>query len=334
MAFSSSYNYTESYTAASLIARALKRIGIMDASESVNATEESDALEVLNLIVKEWVTNGVNIWSRSDLFLFLTDYDTNVYRYGTGLRTNLTLAHRTTQLSVAASATDGTIDVDSIANIADTNHILIALDNNKLHETTVNGAPAGSTITLTDAMPSAAAVDSYVYTYATTSAVSSTLVDVLTAQRLTTTSDTLSATPTGVGGIYTPMRIIGHEEYQQLSDKLQEGAPTSLFFQRSRSQTNVFVWPTGNVKNLHRLRLTCNLRFQDLDATTNNLDVPPEGVNPLCWQLAAELASEYGLSEVEQRRLWSIANRKVDNFFDFSVEEADVSFSLDYPQNR
>lgn len=67
-----------------------------------------------------------------------------------------------TALSGAASATDTSITVSSISGFADGDPIGIELDDGTQHQTTINGTPAGSTINLDDAIPSAAAISNAV----------------------------------------------------------------------------------------------------------------------------------------------------------------------------
>ena len=64
-------------------------------------------------------------------------------------------------LTVAAVATDTTITVDNVAGFSVNDEINIQLDDGTTH-TTVITMKAGSVLTLTDAMPSAAALDNYV----------------------------------------------------------------------------------------------------------------------------------------------------------------------------
>lgn len=63
-----------------------------------------------------------------------------------------------TALSVAAVATNATITLSAVTGIATGDSIAILLDDGTTHFTTVNGAPSGSVVTLTVAMPSAAAI--------------------------------------------------------------------------------------------------------------------------------------------------------------------------------
>lgn len=63
-----------------------------------------------------------------------------------------------TTLAVAASTSDASVTVTSATGITNGDVIGILLDNGKTHWTTVNGAPSGAVVTLTAAMPSAAAI--------------------------------------------------------------------------------------------------------------------------------------------------------------------------------
>lgn len=67
-------------------------------------------------------------------------------------------ARNATALSVAAIATDITITVTSAAGMATGDLIGVLLDDGTTHWTTINGAPVANVITLTVAMPSAAAI--------------------------------------------------------------------------------------------------------------------------------------------------------------------------------
>lgn len=67
-----------------------------------------------------------------------------------------------TTLSVAASATDTSITVVDASGFADGDYIGILLDDGTEDKTTVNGAPAGNVITLTDAITGAAAISNAV----------------------------------------------------------------------------------------------------------------------------------------------------------------------------
>jgi hypothetical protein len=71
----------------------------------------------------------------------------------------LLVTHRVdTTLSVAAAASATTITVASATGISSGDMIAVLLDDDTTHFTTVSGAPAGNVVTLTVAMPGAAAI--------------------------------------------------------------------------------------------------------------------------------------------------------------------------------
>lgn len=70
-----------------------------------------------------------------------------------------------TEVAVAGVITDTTLDLDSVSDMSDGDNVFISLDNGEILRTTINGAPAGTVITLTDALPSGVAIDNRVVCY-------------------------------------------------------------------------------------------------------------------------------------------------------------------------
>lgn len=322
MALSNSYNYFESYTAASAIATALRRIGSYDPDETINSTEQTNALEALNLILKEWGARGVQVFLTDTMYLFLNS-TSGIY---TTASNYLAFTHATTQLNGSVASGASTITVDSASSISNSDIILIKLSDNTLFATTVNGAPSGTTVTLTDVTTGAASDNGYVYTFSSTNRFTSTVVNVLSANAITSDSNTLIAPQNGTA---TNIAVVGDVEYHQLSNKHSTGVPTVVMHRRKPTFSEFYVWPRGVTSNVDRIELVCALPIQDMDGTTNNFYVPQEAHNALIWQLAAELASEYGISEAEQRRLWATAESKFQQFLDGYREDASVIFSMD-----
>lgn len=95
-------------------------------------------------------TNGVHRIVVTDLTLYKYNFTALQWQYvNNGTETTLTLGE-------AGGST--AMDVASIAGFANGDFIGVMLDNGQMHMTTVNGAPAGSTITLAAGLPSAAAI--------------------------------------------------------------------------------------------------------------------------------------------------------------------------------
>ncbi|MCX5888441.1 MAG: right-handed parallel beta-helix repeat-containing protein [Deltaproteobacteria bacterium] len=72
---------------------------------------------------------------------------------------------KATKLAVAATASEVTITVADATGFANGEVINILCDDNRVHSTTINGAPAGNVVTLTNVMPYAAAIGKGVCAY-------------------------------------------------------------------------------------------------------------------------------------------------------------------------
>jgi hypothetical protein len=331
MAFSASWNYTESYTAANIIERSLKRLSEFDANETIDTDEQTDALVVLNLIVKGWNKKGAGIWLRKTGHLFLPDPGTvSKYTFGTSGTALFTSQYYTTTLASAASESDTAITVTDDTNMSNADRILVENDDGTLTDTTINGAPSANAVTLTAGLDDSASSGNAVYTWPTSADLSHKLVKLKFAQRRITDLDNAATDAGLMEGIDTPLSIIGEQEYLTYPTKLQTGVPVSVYLRQATTNPELHLWPTGGEGSVHSLVLDYTTHMQDLDATSNNLDIPADGVNPLAWWLAYELGPEYGIPEVQMRRLEKFAKESSEEFFDFLVENADVAFELGY----
>ncbi len=328
MALSSSTNYIESYTAANVIERALKRLGVYDASETINSTEESDALVVLNLIVKEWTVRGADVWMRNTGHLFLPSPGTkDSYTVGTSGTATFTSQYYTTTLAAAVAAAGTALTVTDDTNMTANDVLLIEQDDGTLHETTISGTPSANSVTAAGGLASAAASGNIVYNWPTTDNITDKITKIIHASRRITNTDNAATNAGFMEGIDTPVNIIGEQEYRLLSTKLQTGVPVSLHHRQEPINPRIYLWPTGGSGRVHSIVIDFNSFIQDLDSTANNLDLSAEGANALVWNLAAELASEYGLPLNERQYLETKSESKINAFLDFQVEDAPVVFS-------
>jgi len=116
MAVSASKNY--SVSRADIISAALRKIGEYDQGESVSGDETVAADVALNLLVKEWVTRGIDVWLRSEVTLFLQK---DVQSYALGLDRSIAGITKSTVTTFTTTAEHGwrTGDTVSIFAIVD-----------------------------------------------------------------------------------------------------------------------------------------------------------------------------------------------------------------------
>lgn len=274
MATSGSSDYSR--TARQIIRSSLRLLSIIRSGEAPTASEEEDALEAFEMMVKTLQAND-HLWTRSEATLFLT---ASTYEYSiSGSRIVSAFGETALAADVAISATSFT--VDSISGIADGDVIGIVTSSTTIHWTTVNGAPSGSTVTVDDAFTTAASEDAAVYFY--------TAVDDLINRPLR-----IESVRRRESGIDTPIGEMSKEDYFNLPNKSSAGPPNQFYYDPSRSTGTLYVWPAPNVIS-QVLKITYLRPIEDFDAATNDPDFPQEWIECLKYNLAVRLAPEFGV---------------------------------------
>jgi len=309
MAVSGSKNY--SITGANIIAAALRKIGVYDQGETIPGDETAAALVALNLMVKEWVARGIDLFLRDEITLFLQP-DQKSYAIGTANSTR-TITGETT-LSAAEASGQTVISVTSSSGMTAADVVGLKMDDDTIHWTTIVSVDSTTQITITDATDDDAASGKKVYAYTTAAGRPQKVV---------------SAYRRDKNDIDTQMTMIGEEDYRQQTNKGAKGPPIQAWYQPTLTTGTLYVWPVDGGANVDKIVLSVQYLPDDFDSTADSPEFPIEWGNVLVWSLAAELASEYGLPEQEQSRLWSTSEFKLKELLDYDVENASVEFVLD-----
>lgn len=306
MAVSGSKNF--SVTRTDIINAALRKIGAYDAGETLGPDESKDAVLALNLMIKEWSARGIDVPWRETVTLFLQPGQQS-YRIGPS-GDHATAAYVETTLAAAALSGAVTVSLTSTAGITAADFIGIKLDSELIHWTTVVSA-VGTTITA--ALTGAAASGAVVYAYTTKAN---------RPQRI------VYAYRRNSSAFDTEVTVIGEAEYQRLSNKGSYGPVNQVFYRTSLDNGTLFVWPANDRSNDKLILITQNL-VDDFDSAGNNPQFPIEWSNAIVWNLAAEMAPEYGTSLKERQLLTMQAAEKLNTLLDYDVENASVIFGRD-----
>ena len=164
MAISNSIDFI--VTANDIVNEALELIGVLGEGEVNNADQSASAMRTLNMMVKTWQADGLNLFAVQRNFLFL-EKDRAEYPLSATAGTNFTSSFEETTTAATASETDTTITVEDASQISSGDNIGIFTSDQVLFWTTVNGAPAGDVVTITDALPADVESGVVVYTYTT-----------------------------------------------------------------------------------------------------------------------------------------------------------------------
>jgi len=306
MARSGSTDY--SVTRSTIITQAFKRARIYGPGDTLDSDDEADAVIELNLMIKKDLASGLHLWAIEEGVLPLVLSQEKYQLGGTSGDEATTAADwNKTECETAADSGDGTIDVDSITGIADGDYIGIELDGGDLQWTTVNGDPAGSTVTLTDNLTDDVAVDNHVYSFTT-----------YIERPVRILPDTIRLE--GEDGTETPVYMVERSRYMSIPDKSTQGKTNLVYPDRQYTFMDLYTWPTcEDVKDV--LLFSFERTLQDMDATANNPDYPIEAVDYLIDGLAARLGRIFGVPESRKKELCALAEISKEEWEDHDTEQ-------------
>jgi len=302
MATSGSYDFTLDRDG--MVSEAYRLLGGIAIGEDPTTEELTDGGRTLNLMLKGWQAEGIGLWLERTVTLFL-GYEKQSYLLGsTG--DNCSTSVVKTEMKVAGVATDSTIDVDSITGITDGDYIGIELDDNTVQWTTINGSPSGDTITLTDILTGASAIDNHVYTY--TSKIQRPL-KVIEARHIAADGNSIDLLP------------ISRQEYMNLPDKTTTGTVNQFFYDAQLDNGVLYLWPTcSNVQET--VQMTLKYPIMDFDASTDNGEFPVEWMDAVVLNLAIRIGIKIGVTP--DQNLMALAAEAKFHVKSFDVEKTSM----------
>lgn len=320
-------------TANTIINAALRLVGAFDSDTgSASATQTSNALEALNMMVKTWQTKGLQLWERKYGIIFPQKLQA-VYVIGspgpsgdhatlsTPLKSNFVL----TTLSANAASGATTISVNSITaqldsvgspgvTITNAYNIGVQLDDGTLQWTTVSGAPSGTTVTLAAALTGAASSGNYVYCYQTKLFRPLRILDAFMRR--------------ADGGNDIPVRILSREEYNRFGLKSSSGTGIQLYYDPQENVGHIYIYPTpADVKQL--MHIEFQKPIEDFATSADDFDMPQEWHEALKFNLAIRIAPEYEVSVYKYNQLKNLADETFDQLNGWDQEAASVYLQPD-----
>lgn len=291
MAVSSSFDFTR--TRDQLIRRAFRVIGVVKSGETPGAQIVTDAAEALNAMVKRWGKKGLHVWTVTEATLFPQASQAR-YALSTSSTDHATESYVATELTAAASSGATTITVDSITGISNGDNVGVVVDDGSIHWTTVNGAPASSTVTLTTALDDDASDGAAVFTYTTKIVKPLKIVD---ARRYNIASELETPISETQGSLMSRL------DYQSLPNKAQTGTINRAFYDPQRDTGYLHLWsPPATVLDL--VKFTWHRPIMDFDAASDNPDLPQEWFDAIAFNLAVSIAPEF---DVPSEKLQQVA---------------------------
>lgn len=316
MSTSGSSDFTR--TRNQIISRAARQINAIRAGSTLKAQEVSDWSEALNAMVKRWQATGIHVWTTTEGTLFP---QASQIRYGLSSSStdHATASYVATNLSAAVASGATTLAVDAITGIASGDNVGVVLSDGTLYWTTVNGAPASLTITLTAGLTGAASDNAAVFAYTTKIVRPLKIVDARTYNISSALETPISEYDGG---------LMARRDYQNLPNKSQTGTITSAFYDPQLSTGYLYLWsPPATVTDL--VKFTWHRPIQDFDSASDNPDLPQEWIDPLVFNLAMVMAPEYQVPMETFNMVASMAQTFLDAVGGYDREAESVTFGVD-----
>ena len=256
--------------------------------ETLSGDMVSRARKSLNSMLKEWQTQGIHLWSYTEGSLFLAvgqeKYD---FREASTHIANDWFETTTTAATVAGA---NTILVTSADDIQDGDVIGVIQNDSNLFWTTVNGSPAGLTVTLTDNITLPTLSGAFVRNYRVGTATSPELIPVsriLNVRRKETTDYEI------------PIIFESRQDYFDLPNKNQVGTPIQAYYSRQdlAGETSgvMYLWSSPD-SSIPVINFTYERKLQIMIEEDDTLDVPDYAQEAIIYNLAVKLIPKYGAS--------------------------------------
>jgi hypothetical protein len=310
-----------------LIQGALRLCGAIDPENvaAISATQIANSAEALNMMVKGWESQGLQLWERKYGVIFPQQNQT-VYTLGspgpagdhaclstplgTGfVRTTTTAAIAVGALtaSLTAVTNTGTVGVPALT-IANGDQIGFQQTDGTMFWTTVNGAPVGLVVTLTAGPTVGVANGAYVNSYTTKLMRPLRILDGFTRQ---------------AGGNDIPHLIIPRELYNRFGMKTSAGTSIQLYYDVQENVGHLYVYPTTqDVTQL--LYIEFQKPIEDFTQAADDFDLPQEWGEALKYNLALRIAPEYGVPEKRFNQIKILAEETFTRLNGWDQENSSV----------
>lgn len=259
-----------------IIKDAMFEIGALGDSETPADADIQLYARYLNRLVKQWqgqadFAPGLKMWSRKRATLYLQDEE-NSYSLGPS-GDHWAVSPVETTLSAAAGSGASTITVTSATGISSGMYIGIVQDDNVIHWTTVNGAPSGSTVTLTAVTTADASAGASVFAYTTK------------ARRPLQFLSVLHRTSANID---MPMYQMTLKEYENLPNKTLTSVPSMYYYEAQLTDGVIYL---NYAPSYTSSRLACVYlsAIEDFDAATDTPDYPQSWMRALHYGLAVDI---------------------------------------------
>lgn len=262
----------------------------------------------LNMMIKTWQNRGYGLWLNQIVTLPQAQNQQSYLLGPTGDHCSANMGE--TAIKTAGAAGDLTIEVDAITDMVTGQYIGIQLDDGTMQWTTINGAPSGTTVTITAALTDSMAVDNIVFFY---------------TSKIARPLEIIEARIRDKNGIDNPLQVLSLQDYKDLSVKSTYGKVNQVAYDPQLVNGVLYVWePTYDVTD--RIVMTIKRPVYDFVNATDTPDFPIEWVEALEAGLAERLAFKFAATPQKKTELMLLAKQRLDDADWYDREKTFVTF--------
>lgn len=308
MTTSGSVDFT--MTANELVTAAFKKLGIIAAEQSIQAHMQQDGIEALNLMLKSWQAQSLHLWTNEEGVIFQDAGGTDYLLGPSGDEATTLDDFVGTTTTSALVATTTAIPVTSSTGMAASDKVGIELDDGIRQWTTIDTVDSSTQITITTGLTGAAASENTVFTFTN-------LIDrplrVSSARRKTFGEDN-----------EIPTNEWSRQEYFDQPNKESQGTLVNWYYSPLLTNGRFYAWQTASSVN-DLARITFERPIEDIDISTETLDIPVEWLDTVIYNLSARLTDDYKVPIQREEKIILKAGSLLDQSLGYDQENTSMN---------
>lgn len=128
-----------------------------------------------------------------------------------------------------------------------------------------------------------------------------------------------------------PLQVISQHNYNEFGSKFSTGTPNSIYMNVGRDSSTISVYdtPDATAASLYQIHILTQRQLYDMPTSSTNFDFPTEWLYALGWNLAAEIAIDFGVDANRLQYIEGKAQKYLTEVEDYDTEYNSVFFTPD-----
>ena len=302
-----------SETAIDIVKEALLILKVIDAELPIESVDQTNGLNSLNRMIKQWQAQGFHLWTETEAVLFLQQ-GVSKYSFGVDCNSAIHDDYDTDTVTADYVASSLLLQVNNGAFYSDGDSILITLDSGLKFETTVVSVLVNDVTIADEPTDAVSAGNDVILNYSYISRPLS----------ITNLRFREAGQQTDI-----PTWEWARKEYFEQPDKESQGTVSTWYYSPQLNCGDLYVWQTP-ASNNQQARFTF-IRPTEISTSNASLpDFPSEWFLTLAYNLAATVAPQYQVPVERMQMIEQKAAIYLDESLGFDNEDTYITFEPEH----